>query len=146
MILSEVESTSAWNSFRRICPQPLFVLRHPHYREVVAETVIAVRKNLRCYNPTVMSAHERGDISRLLVAWNDGDEGALEELIPIVYPELRRIARLHLARRASDDTLESAALVNEAYLKLVHSKGIPFNNRSHFFAVCAQMIRRILVD
>src|SRR5215471_19996240 len=78
--------------------------------------------------PTVMSAHERGEISRLLVAWNGGDEGALEELIPIVYPELRRIARIHLARRASKDTLESAALVNEAYLKLVRSNGVPCHN------------------
>src|SRR5262245_9512312 len=93
-----------------------------------------------------MPAPGPGEISRLVVAWNGGDEGALEELIPIVYPELRRIARLHLARRASDDTLESAALVNEAYLKLVRSQGIPCRNREHFFAVCAQMIRRILVD
>jgi RNA polymerase sigma factor (TIGR02999 family) len=93
-----------------------------------------------------MSAHEPGDISRLLVAWNDGDERALEQLVPMVYPELRRIARIHLARRASDDSLESAALVNEAYLKLVRSHGIECNNRAHFFAVCAQMIRRILVD
>jgi len=93
-----------------------------------------------------MSAHEPGDISRLLAAWNGGNEGALEELIPIVYPELRRIARIHLARRASVDTLESAALVNEAYLKLVRSQGIECNDRAHFFAVCAQMIRRILVD
>jgi len=93
-----------------------------------------------------MSAHDPGDISRLLVAWNGGNEAALEELIPIVYPELRRIARIHLARRASDDTLESAALVNEAYLKLVRSQGIECQNRAHFFAICAQMIRRILVD
>jgi len=93
-----------------------------------------------------MSAHDPGDISRLLAAWNGGNEGALEELIPIVYPELRRIARIHLARRASDDTLESAALVNEAYLKLVRSQGIECHDRAHFFAVCAQMIRRILVD
>jgi RNA polymerase sigma factor (TIGR02999 family) len=93
-----------------------------------------------------MPAQEPGEISRLLVAWNDGDERALEELIPIVYPELRRIARRHLARRASDDTLESAAVVNEAYLKLVRSGGVPCSNREHFFAVCAQMIRRILVD
>jgi RNA polymerase sigma-70 factor (ECF subfamily) len=94
----------------------------------------------------VMSAREGGDISRLLVAWNGGDERALEALIPIVYPELRRIARVHLARRGSNDTLESAALVNEAYLKLVRSQGIECHNREHFFAVCAQMIRRILVD
>src|SRR5215467_1895430 len=93
-----------------------------------------------------MSTREPGDISRLLVAWNGGDEAALQELIPLVYPELRRIARVHLARRASDDTLESAALVNEAYLKLVRSQGIECRNRAHFFAVCAQMIRRILVD
>src|SRR5262249_8645216 len=93
-----------------------------------------------------MSAHQPGDISRLLLAWNGGDEAALEELIPIVYPELRRIARIHLARRRSDDTLESAGLVNEAYLKLVRSQGIQCNNRVHFFAVCAQMIRRSLVD
>ena len=93
-----------------------------------------------------MSTQQPGDISRLLVAWNGGDEAALQELIPLVYPELRRIARIHLARRASDDTLESAALVNEAYLKLVRSQGIECHNREHFFAVCAQMIRRILVD
>src|SRR5215471_10144189 len=93
-----------------------------------------------------MSTQGPGDISRLLVAWNGGDEAALQELIPLVYPELRRIARVHLARRASDDTLESAALVNEAYLKLVRSQGIECHNREHFFAVCAQMIRRILVD
>jgi len=93
-----------------------------------------------------MSTQEPGDISRLLVAWNGGDEAALQELIPLVYPELRRIARLHLARRAADETLESASLVNEAYLKLVRSHGIECRNRAHFFAVCAQMIRRILVD
>src|SRR5215470_16950814 len=93
-----------------------------------------------------MSAHDPGDISRLLVAWSGGDEAALQDLIPLVYPELRRIARHHLARRSSDDTLESAALVNETYLKLVRSQGIECHNRAHFFAVCAQMIRRILVD
>jgi RNA polymerase sigma factor (TIGR02999 family) len=93
-----------------------------------------------------MAASDPGEISRLLVAWNEGDEGALEELIPLVYPELRRIARMHLARRQPNYTLESAALVNEAYLKLVRSSGVPCHNRAHFFAVCAQMIRRILVD
>src|SRR5262245_55487454 len=93
-----------------------------------------------------MSAHEPGDISRLLAAWNGGDESALEELIPSVYPELGRMAPIHRARRGSDDTLDSAALVNEAYLKLVRSEGIECQNRAHFFAVCAQMIRRILVD
>jgi len=113
---------------------------------VAFETGMPLEKIFAAIMQPAMSAHEPGDISRLLVAWNGGDERALEELIPIVYPELRRIARIHLARRASDDTLESAALVNEAYLKLVRSQGVPCHNRAHFFAVCAQMIRRILVD
>ena len=84
------------------------------------------------------------DITGLLAAWSEGNEEALTRLIPVVYPELRRIARLHLARR--DDTLESAALVHEAYLKLIRARGIQCENRLHFFALCAQIIRRILVD
>jgi RNA polymerase sigma factor (TIGR02999 family) len=84
------------------------------------------------------------DISGLLAAWGDGNEQALNRLIPAVYPELRRIARLHLARR--DQTLESAAVVHEAYLKLIRAGGIQCENRVHFFALCAQIIRRILVD
>jgi RNA polymerase sigma-70 factor (ECF subfamily) len=86
------------------------------------------------------------DISGLLVAWSKGDEEALTRLMSVVYPELRRIARQHLRRRPSDHTLESAALANEAYLKLIRARGIPCENRAHFFAVCAQIIRRILVD
>ncbi len=90
-------------------------------------------------------AHEScQDITGLLAAWSEGDEEALSRLIPVVYPELRRIARAHLARR--DHTLESAALVNEAYLKLIRAQGIHCENRLHFFALCAQMVRRILVD
>lgn len=84
------------------------------------------------------------DITRLLAAWSEGDEEALNRLIPVVYPELRRIAKAHLARR--DNTLESATLVNEAYLRLIRARGIHCENRLHFFALCAQMIRRILVD
>ena len=84
------------------------------------------------------------DITGLLAAWSEGNEEALSRLIPVVYPELRRIARLHLARR--DHTLESAALVNEAYLKLIRARGIQCENRLHFFALCAQIIRRLLVD
>jgi RNA polymerase sigma factor (TIGR02999 family) len=86
------------------------------------------------------------DISGLLVAWSKGDEEALTQLMSVVYPELRRIARQHLRGRPSGDTLESAALANEAYLKLIRARGIPCNNRAHFFAVCSQIIRRILVD
>jgi RNA polymerase sigma factor (TIGR02999 family) len=86
------------------------------------------------------------DITTLLAAWKDGDEEALKRLVSVVYPEMRKIARAHLARRSASQTLESAALANEAYLKLIRAKGIECHDRSHFFAVCAQMIRRILVD
>jgi RNA polymerase sigma-70 factor (ECF subfamily) len=86
------------------------------------------------------------DISGLLTAWNNGDEEALSRLMSFVYPELRRIARQHLGRRAAGHTLESAALANEAYLKLVRAGGIHCENRVHFLALCSQIIRRILVD
>jgi RNA polymerase sigma-70 factor, ECF subfamily len=86
------------------------------------------------------------DITTLLAAWGDGDERALRSLMSIVYPELRRIAKLHLDRRQPGHTLESAALANEAYLKLVRAGGIRCENRTHFLALCSQIIRRILVD
>jgi RNA polymerase sigma-70 factor (ECF subfamily) len=86
------------------------------------------------------------DISGLLVAWGNGDEEALSRLISLVYPELRRIARMHLGRQAPQHTLESAALANEAYLKLIRARGIQCESRVQFFALCAQIIRRILVD
>jgi RNA polymerase sigma factor (TIGR02999 family) len=84
------------------------------------------------------------EISGLLAAWSEGNEEVLSRLMPVVYPELRRIARSHLARH--DQTMESAALVNEAYLKLIRARGIQCESRVHFFALCAQIIRRILVD
>ena len=93
-----------------------------------------------------MAAEAPQDVSGLLAAWGNGDEQALNNLVPLIYPELRRIARQHLRRRPTDHTLQSAALVNEAYLKLIRSRGIRCDNRSHFYALCAQMIRRILVD
>jgi RNA polymerase sigma factor (TIGR02999 family) len=86
------------------------------------------------------------DISGLLSAWSQGDEKALNDLVAVVYPELRRIARQQLRRQPSDHTLESAALANEAYLKLIRAPGIRCENRVYFFALCAQVIRTILVD
>jgi len=86
------------------------------------------------------------DITGLLSAWSKGDKDALTHLIPMVYPELRRIARQHLGRRAPDYSLESAAVANEAYLKLIRARGLQCESRGHFFALCAQMMRRILVD
>lgn len=86
------------------------------------------------------------DVSALLLAWSNGDEQALKNLVPLVYPELRRIARQHLRKQPANHTLESAALVNEAYLKLLRARGVQFENRARFFAMCAQILRRILVD
>jgi RNA polymerase sigma-70 factor, ECF subfamily len=93
-----------------------------------------------------MTVERSGDISGLIAAWGDGDEQALDRLMDLVYPELRRIARQHLGRRPAGHTLESAALANEAYLKLTRAGGIQCANRVHFLALCSQIIRRILVD
>jgi RNA polymerase sigma factor (TIGR02999 family) len=89
---------------------------------------------------------DKRDITGLLAAWSDGDAEALDRLIDLVYPELRRIARQHLERRRAGESLESAALANEAYLKLVRAGGIRCENRAHFLALCSQIIRRVLVD
>jgi len=95
---------------------------------------------------TEMAGEAPRDISGLIAAWGDGDEQALRSLMSAVYPELRRIARQHLGRRQAGQTLESAALANEAYLKLVRAGGIRCESRVHFLALCSQIIRRILVD
>lgn len=86
------------------------------------------------------------DISALLADWGGGDEEALNRLVSAVYPEIRRIARQYLRLGADGHTMQSAALANEAYLKLIRARGIQCENRVHFFALCAQIIRRILVD
>ena len=93
-----------------------------------------------------MTGEQPQDISALIAAWGNGDEQALRSLMSFVYPELRRIARQHLGRRSAGESLESAALANEAYLKLVRAGGIRCENRVHFLALCSQVIRRILVD
>jgi RNA polymerase sigma factor (TIGR02999 family) len=86
------------------------------------------------------------DVTRLLVAWTNGDQDALKKLMPLVYDELHRLAGRYLSRERSDHTLQSTALVHEAYLKLVDQKRVQWQNRAHFFGVAAQIIRRILVD
>jgi RNA polymerase sigma factor (TIGR02999 family) len=86
------------------------------------------------------------DITRLLLAWNNGDEAALEELTPLVYAELHRLARRYMGGERSGHTLQTSALVNEAYLRLIDWKNVQWQNRAHFFAVSAQLMRRILVD
>ena len=93
-----------------------------------------------------MTTETPPDITALLAAWTKGDEAALSQLMTSVYPELRRIARRHLQRRPAGHTLESAAVANEAYLKLTRAGTIRCENRVHFLALCSQIIRRILVD
>ena len=89
------------------------------------------------------SAHE---LTQLLRAWCDGDEQALERLTPLVYEELRRTAHRYMARERPDHTLQTTALVNEVYLRLVDARAVDWQNRAHFFAACANMMRRILTD
>src|SRR5262245_66121587 len=86
------------------------------------------------------------DISRLLTNWGQGDQAVLERLMPLVYPELKRMARRQMAREKPNHTLQTSALINEAYLKLVGSEKIEWQNRAHFFAVAAQVMRHILID
>jgi len=85
-------------------------------------------------------------ITELLVQWRDGDAAALDRLIPLVYRELRRMASYYMRRRRPGDTLQTSALINEAYLRLAEHKNMRWQNRSHFFAVASQAMRRILVD
>lgn len=86
------------------------------------------------------------DVTTLLRRWSDGEKAALDDLIPRIYAELRKIASDRMRHENPGHLLESAALVNEAFLKLVDQQGIQWQNRAHFFAVAAQSIRRILVD
>jgi RNA polymerase sigma factor (TIGR02999 family) len=88
----------------------------------------------------------KGDITGLLVAWCEGNRAAETELMDTVYAELKRLARAYLRREYSNRSLAPTALVHEAYLKLVDQRHVPWRNRSHFFGIAAQAMRRILVD
>src|SRR5574342_423428 len=90
-------------------------------------------------------AERPGAVTQLLIAWSNGDPQAPEELIPVVYEELRRAARRYLAREGSGHVLQPTALVNEAYLRLIDQR-VRWQNRAQFFGVAAQLMRRILVD
>ena len=92
-----------------------------------------------------MAAASEG-ITQLLINWRNGDTAALDQLMPIVYEELRRLARGFMAKERNNHTLQTSALINEAYLKLVDQDETNWQNRAHFFAVAAQIMRHILVD
>ena len=90
--------------------------------------------------------HSSQEVSQLLVAWGNGDEAARDQLIPLVYEELHRLAHHYMNRERPGHTLQTSALVNEAFLKLVDQRDLHWKNRAHFFGIAAQMMRRILVD
>ena len=85
-------------------------------------------------------------ITELLAEWRDGNQSALDELYPLVYNELHRLARRYMSRERKGHTLQTTALINEAYVRLVDQKNVQWANRSHFFAISAQIMRRILID
>ena len=86
------------------------------------------------------------NITELLLAWRGGDKGALNKLIPLVHDELHRIAARHMRRERPGHTLQTTALLNEAYGKLLEEKDVHVENRAHFFAIAAQIMRRILIN
>ena len=85
-------------------------------------------------------------LTQLLVAWSDGDRAALDKLMPLVYDELHRLAHQYMGRERAGNTLQTSALVHEAYLRLIDQRDVQWQNRAHFFGIAAQMMRRILVD
>jgi RNA polymerase sigma factor (TIGR02999 family) len=94
----------------------------------------------------VETSPDRIDVTRLLLAWSEGDQEALNRLTPIVYQELHRLATVYMSRERNDHTLQPTALVNEVFLRLVDLQGVGWRDRAHFLAVAARTMRRILVD
>ncbi len=86
------------------------------------------------------------EVTQLLINWSKGDKAALDQLIPLVEVELRRLARRYMKRENPNHTLQTSALINEAYIKLVHQQNVEWQNRAHFFAVAASVMRHILID
>jgi RNA polymerase sigma factor (TIGR02999 family) len=93
-----------------------------------------------------MATHTSKEVTQLLIAWNQGDPAALEQLIPLVQAELHRLAKHYMAKERAGHPLQPTALVNEAYIRLIEWKDAEWKNRAHFFGVSAQLMRRILVD
>src|SRR5215475_3937491 len=93
-----------------------------------------------------MKSSPSQEVTELLRAWSHGDDSALDELYRIVYDELRRLAHRYMSRESAGHTLQTTALVNEAYLRLADAKTVNWQDRAHFFAVSANVMRRILID
>jgi RNA polymerase sigma-70 factor (ECF subfamily) len=93
-----------------------------------------------------LKKHPPHEITQLLAEWSDGNQSALDELYPLVYDELHKLARRYMSRERKGHTLQTTALINEAYVRLVDQRNVHWSNRSHFFAISAQIMRRILID
>src|ERR1700751_5584466 len=96
--------------------------------------------------PSETEADSTHGVTRLLLAWRAGDESALDRLMPVVYDELHRLARRYMAAEQTGHPLQTTALVHEVYLRLVDANGIEWQDRAHFYAICARLMRRILID
>jgi RNA polymerase sigma-70 factor (ECF subfamily) len=96
--------------------------------------------------PVFMSTSSSHEITSLLLAWNGGDGRALDKLVPLVEAELRRLARTYMSRERGTHTLQTTALINEAYLRLIDAHDVEWQNRAHFYGIAAQVMRRVLVD
>jgi RNA polymerase sigma factor (TIGR02999 family) len=106
----------------------------------------ARRKNERYYAPKILPIPSTGAVTELLRSWSDGDDGALERLMPLVEAELRRLARGYMGRERRGHTLQTTALVNEAFLRLTDARRIRWQDRAHFLGISARLMRRVLVD
>lgn len=95
---------------------------------------------------TTPAPQSPGEVTRLLLKWRSGEEAALDQLVPLVYDELRRLARLCLRREHAGNTMQTSSLVHEAYLRLVNADQVDWRDRAHFFAIAAQVMRRVLVE
>ena len=93
-----------------------------------------------------MTQSSTHDVTELLIEWSNGDKAALDKLMPLIHEELRRLAHHYMSHERPGHTLQTTALVNEAYLRLVNRKGVHWQNRAHFFAIAATLMRSILVD
>jgi RNA polymerase sigma factor (TIGR02999 family) len=93
-----------------------------------------------------MIPHSLHEVTQLLVDWSNGNQAALEKLTPLVYAELHRLAHRYMGREDAGHTLQTTALVHEAYIRLIDQRSMRWQNRAHFFAIAAQLMRRILVD
>jgi RNA polymerase sigma factor (TIGR02999 family) len=115
-------------------------------RETSAKTVTRARNFSRYPETTVEPDGQIADTTQLLLAWADGDAAALDVLAPRIYRELHRLAVDFMKREREEPVLQATALVHEVYLKLIDVQSVALENRAHFFAICAQIMRRILVD